>query len=983
MATIERDNANASEEPTSAAPRNVLRRGDQPLFTTRHRRAERALFGSKRNEDGSDTATLGAGNGWMSGGKGKAMNLGEAFQRTEENGDFKPRPRPAMREETISESRIPRTKHFSPGSVPGSSPNPTKRDNGYNSRRREGRASSVPVDYDSEETGTRVGSPSPGPRARQRSKEESGSDGSITNLVEDPTNDDFDRKMSRFARDQERVQSALSSQQNIFSRADVGPRIAETTRALARKTSESSLDGEPPIRVPKTWGSKAKKNSDWMQKILSPDTSLEIKDLLEEVERPKTAPDVPLESVEGRSSMQELTPPTSRPASAQPNNASPEKSKIWDADLDFTAQSLQISTSPQLRVKSTKLEEIRSREIKGLTARAVATNRLEEIRERNSEERSFDSEAIQPQGNGLPGESAATLQEPYYERTILEEEGEHISDTPITIFSAESYGFRSESSSRERQPNFDRDGNSGHKREDAHEVLRRLSRAASSSPAPPAREDKGSSLPKASSTLQPGQKETKLSKSLHTNGKGGKNDEELSKVTSGSAITQETEDTSDKLLETGPKSSGLDLLTEIKRHSMASTGAKSDADPEERITAEAKLFDLPEDKSERNSIRAPSRSPSPSEDGQINETPRPKLDPLSLPTPRVTGAYIETPAPTVKRMKPRSISPSYEKIDSATTSGDLRLDRDIARSSSINPKRSGASAGSSQSKRPRSSQRPPLVNTAKPTTAAEDLRRIQLEAQIDDSTLLDFDALLEAEAAAPSDLNNTTILDPIIDLEYNERGLPLTRQEIERRIEKLTLDRMNQSLKNTSTSIRDARHGIERLEHQVSSSAPGKYTQEDQNLYIKLPIPRLWTSLPPENPGMKRRWKFTWLGFILSIFLAWYISESAMCAQFCHPTESRVSNWHPSDPFFPWAIPTKLDQWTGKVVSGSVNSLFGIEYPRTWSKVWSEILGPDWDRRYSVYNGPTARDWYGGRNGPVGIKKDEGSDGSMYGDEMI
>jgi hypothetical protein len=979
MAQAERDNANMISEEhdrKSRPSRDIIKGRDKPLFTSR-RLSERKSFGrTTEDEDDSSSSTSRPGSGggnWLSGRNGRGIRLGEAFQRIDDNGDLKPRTGPITlkrsgREGSVSESRIPRSKTFPPGA--GLSPSPPRSlKEAYAAAQRKERAASAPVESESDSAGPREGSPSPAARdSRRFSMEGSGSDLSRISLVEDPTEDDFDTKMKQFSRDQERLRGAITNQKGLFSKPDIGPRIAETTRTLARKTSASSLESEPPVRLPRTWGSRAKKPGDWMKRILSPDTSQEIKDLALS-DQQVAAADVPLPSIETSSSVQEPTPPSSRPASAQPKNMSPEKSKVWDADIDFTAQSLQISTSPQLRVRSTKLDEVREREIQSLTARAVASNRLEEIRERNSEDRSTLSDSVRMNANGLDTKTIKGQEdnekEEFHEMTIMEEEGEHIPNTPITIFSAASYRGGSNHSSRERKSNHDRDGSTGksdHKREDFREILRRLSRATSASPAPSRSEDK---IEGPSSTTQ--------------------EDNEI-----------QSRNTVGKAVEDPLKSNSLDVDVDMKRRSTASTPPKSDVDPEERITAEAKLFELQDNKSERNSIRASSRSPSPSDDGKFDETPKPKADPLSLPTPKVTGAYIDTPAPTVRKpRKSHSISDSYELVnaDGGTSSSENKRNQKGSSGSSDSlerdqskPKSRGTSSrrehSKPQSQATKQSQPRRLRNSVNPTTVAEDLRRIQLEAQIEDSTLDDFNALLKADNTATENFlnNNTTILEPVLDLEYDEMGNRLSQNERERRLERLTLDRMNQHLKNTSSSIRDARQGIERLEHQVSSSS-SRSQKRDDTLYVKIPVPRLWISASPthgRNQGLfKTNWKFTWLGFILAIFFSWYIAESAMCEVYCHPLYSSHNTWHPSDPFFPWAIPTKLDQWTGGVVSTTAYNV--------WQPIDEWWFGPKHKRKRKYMGGPLgAPYWWEGRDGPVGIIRPDNHDsGSIFSDEMI
>lgn len=910
--------------------------------------------------------------GWM-GASGARIGLGEAFQRTDENGRYIPRPRPGSKEGVVSDSRIPRARTFSP------SLSPERVEGQASIGSRQVRSRTAPLDSESD-TGTRDGSPSPAPKGHYRNNDGSGSSASQLSLVEDPTMDDFDRKMSQHAKDQARIKNIMSSQKGLFARGDIGPKVAETTRTLARKSSASSFEAEPPVHPPTNWGSKARKSDGWIREILSPQNTLEIKNT-PEAQAPagrRAGADVALASVEDISLSQNPTPPASRPTSAQPNNASPEKSQFWNAD-DFTAQSLQMNTSPLLRVRNTKLEEIRDREIQSLTARAIASNKLKEIQERNSEDRSFNSEGVKTDSEKLQTKDVQApdqqAEEQLNEMTILEEEGERIRGTPITVFTRSAYESQSRSDSSSRERSKGGSGRYRHSRDDSRELLRKLSRAASNSPVP--------SIPEKDVRREDGQiEDLKILKSEAVD--PGK----PIPVETGSAEIRVADNKSERVNGRRPESSlrNHTLNPDAKRYSRSSTPPKSDVDPEERIDAEARLFDLQDNKSERNSVKGRSRSPSPpSEDGQLDETPRAKIkvDPLSLPTPKVTGAYVETPSQTVsKPRKSRSFSPHYEAvnvIDTGSSSNVKKAQESTGETNhgpADNRPRRGLRRTSSHRElvpsRRSSTSRPPLINTAKPISVADDLRRIQQEAQIEDSTLDDFDALLTAEAAASANPHDsTTIFEPVIDLEYDERGNPLSEKAIERRLERIHLERMSQSIKSTSSSIRAARHGIERLEEQVSSSIPSARVSEDA-VYIKIPVPRLWVSQPPREPGMRPSWKFTRLGFILAIFLAWYLSESAMCSQFCHPENSRYNTWQPSDPFFPWAIPTKLDQWTGSVAS------------TTATKVWYALGG--WTpspRRY--HGGPLgANDWWLGRDGPVGLVFDDENDfGSIFMDETI
>lgn len=988
MAPFEHDSGtDVPEDRRPRASRNLPTTGrDKPLFTSRDRR-ERINFTTKPR-DGDENRRPGSERGtWLS---GKGMRLGEAFQRTDANGHFIPRPS-AWDESArdLSDSRIPRTKSYSPSTAALRSSKALRDVQIIQERDR--RAASVPANSDSDSTGALDVSPSPAARDRRWRKDETESDVSPITAGEDLTNDDFHRNVGRYSNDQERLRGLLSSQKGLFSRASTGPRTQETTRTLPRNTSASSPEDEPPIRPPRAWGSKANTNKDWLAKIMAPEPSPQIEGGLRDrplSEAREAAADIPLPSVEDISPIQELTPPASRPASAQPKNSSPADSRMWNADLDFTAQSLQIS-SPQLRVKPTKLDEIRSREIQNMTARAVAAGRLEEIREKNSQERSITSETATVSKD--PALKAVQREEPGErdEMTTMKEEGERIPGTPVTVFSNEAYDRYCKRTGR---INRFAEGRPQQVQEDPLDVLRQLSRVLSKSPSPPRPEEKKDDSLK--NSAQPSAEERKnVSLPQVSRPPTEEHGEEKSTGTKkGDTTNGEVEKQAEKAVEFSSKSNAVEIDAENKRNSGRSTPAKSDVDPEERIAAEARLFELQDNKSERNSIRAPSRSPSPSADGKLDETPRPRPDPLSLPTPKVTGAFIETPAlSTRKPRKSRSIPPSYEVVDAtndATSSSDNKdTGESVSETSSAvdRPQRrrqlrrttSHRVLTTSQQEGTKRRSRPVVINTAKTTSASEDLRRLQREAQLEDSTLERFDAILEAYARATEEAqNNTTILEPVLDLEYDERGLPLSARERARRIERLTLDRMTQSIKNTSSSIRDARHGIERLERQVSSSSVPTNNKVDDIVYIKVPVPRLWVSCPTKKRGiLSRNWKFTWLGFILSLFFAWYISESIMCAQFCHITESSVPVPYQLDaPFFPWAIPTMLDQWTGNYA--------GAVYDKVRVALGGQP-GPKWLR---VKPGPMgASDWWVGRSGPIGIVRDRPDKGasSIFSDEMI
>lgn len=367
----------------------------------------------------------------------------------------------------------------------------------------------------------------------------------------------------------------------------------------------------------------------------------------------------------------------------------------------------------------------------------------------------------------------------------------------------------------------------------------------------------------------------------------------------------------------------LQILRNLSRTITSTNGTgrnnsgQSDNDLEVRMASERSPFEL-----EQASKKFPNAAPSP--------PPSAPIDPLLLPTPRVTGAWIETPAPP--RMRTNGQTPKVQpKIEEE-------------------PSSPGIKSEPSEPSQSHSRTRPTPINSAPTVSAAADLQRIEKEARLDDSTTIDrdFSLIMKNQYTSPP------APEPIeINLDFDEKGQPLSQKEKEKRMEEVAFQRMSRSLRNTSSSIRDARHGIERLEQQVASSGSHYYSPQELGIptpktssrpffldvppnpalnpnvhYLMIPLPRI------RNPATK---KFTWFGLLFTIFMTWFVTEWAMCETYCHPKYSNKDVWHPSDPFWPWAIPTKLNQWTGKVVSDRMEDVYDWWYGYDEQiRIWKE-----------------------------------------------
>ncbi len=377
-----------------------------------------------------------------------------------------------------------------------------------------------------------------------------------------------------------------------------------------------------------------------------------------------------------------------------------------------------------------------------------------------------------------------------------------------------------------------------------------------------------------------------------------------------------------------------------------------------------KLFAPLDIGSERGSIRAPSPSPEDDEDDEddepgVEDTPRPqKPDPLSAPTPKVTGAYVETPA-TVKiaskaeRFESEPVPLKSEPLKPLSTtsvasflhgrpSGSGKPDDTKSESGR---KKNARSTSISTLQRSRSvpRNRSQLFNSAKPPSARDDLLKIQRMHQMDDSTQDDLDDLLDphGEGKMPTP--------PPED--RKERVTAKVEPELE------AYDRLSKSLKNGLLGIQTAKRGIERLEDKVSHAddiSPPSHHEHKLGTsseacalcaghppsatvtYVHLPLPRLYYREP--------EFRLSLLGLLLVLLTTWLVAESTMCSYYCRPSYcvgGQDCTWSPDDPFFGYAVPVKLDQWaTGGQGRALANRVLE-EMDDAFADAWDLITGTD------------------------------------------
>lgn len=778
-----------------------------------------------------------------------------------------------------------------------------------------------------------AGSPSPAPRSYRRRES---IDTRTNQFFSSPNHAELGQRLREFDHKYQLGSNGGHTEGLFTTKGRVGPKVAETATTLARKVSNGSLGSSPVDRrenlaAPNTGYAAPNDRHKW--------NAARHNSLLPSVEF-EPLPPVEIEGDENQGS----------PSLAKPTNPSPEKSYNWNLDADFTADDLQISDSPRIKLgrnvnragdspaaKSTqsrwnsdkldeirqleiqaenahipddessfgskrtnsKLDEIRAREMVASSPRVLAEGRLEEIRARNAEAR---SRSTSPEETKRPNRQSPS------EKPLTTSSAIYVKDNKVSIqidsASDQKDGLNAgmrEVSSGPSQPLI---------RDDSYDLLRRLTEATSPSPSPdnspqvPVRDPREPAAEPTSQEQDSSQprsiREARRSRDARARSSGDR----LSVGFAG--------------LHKLPPGDSVDL----KRRSI-----NSETDPVDRIEAEKKLFDALDNFSEKSSTRASSRLSERSEPRE-EETPKPKrrLDPLSLPTPRVMGAYVETPA-TVKAERDEEWIDVESEVPLPRKSALGRLaekateprikregDESMSKAAKTTAKPSAASARRSKHRQ----RKRPLLNTANIPTVKEDLRAILQQHRIDDSTLDDFDGLLDDQDIDADELEKL-VGDTVLKIEEELKVPGLTDHERELQ----AYDRMSKSLQTGLLGIRSAKHGIERLEDKVShSEQKGTVHQADLGLRGSTssvsisPSSQLghgvyvaWPILFHRQP----RFRLTPLGMFAFLFAMWYTIESIFCSLYVEQYEcprGMVCDWSPNEPYFPYAAPFMIDEWT-------------------------------------------------------------------------
>lgn len=724
--------------------------------------------------------------------------------------------------------------------------------------------------------------------------------------------DTLGQQIMQHERDARRLRSALDAESRPLQlKTRARPRISELVERREREVAElaarqeqhdrlgssGSNASDPPLNVPREWGTRARAHRGWMRKIREPsEPSIHLPE--EDVVVPKQDEDaiVPhrtaytgddYHSPLGDDALPEaeMTPPSmtrarlkSEPAALR--TANDQLRHIIDSeDQDFSELPLMESTPAASRTIQ-RLDYKTSREITNLERQRLASRTLDQLSERSPNNslrrrRSRDSAIVPPaeptvatDANDKRPTSApsGSVRAGISRRKSLIGNKENL---PINATGSSHFKGAETVTITDRTAQavtFKQAQRPGHARQDSMKLLQRLARVSSMSPSP--------GRPSPPDAVMRTEKSSP-----------GKRSEPANAGVNGAA-TGSTRDQVEK----------VDFARSNKPWP-SSSGRQGAPSEEAEKTAEAGVTPAAHD-----------------------------VPPTKTPT--VTGAWVDTPAGSDV-----DIRPLLQTTDSTilrafgTPSAEAALGDEEQRGLGDASRRSNSEPSSNRARSAledivREARAQPNCPFGDATIQSlEDIVHPNLDAT---ETTLTFDDGAAADAAG----------------DFDSDGRELTQAEKDRRQEDLAIEAMNKHLRAARTSIKDADRGLRRVENRVElehehhppgpSSAPAHTSQSGTTIQISPSRPatwrtecthcggsyrNVWSGLLSEllstiyTPSSTARLGFelTWLGTLLLLFILYQFLERLLCHLYCHDFSAETMRGFgvdPDAPQYPLVIPT-------------------------------------------------------------------------------
>lgn len=717
-----------------------------------------------------------------------------------------------------------------------------------------------------------------------------GSGSSIAEL--DNETDTFGREIMQHERDARRIQNATRGGPQPLLKPRARPRISELVARREREEaaasgqqqhiragSTGSNDSNPPLNVPREWGTRAKSHRGWMRKIREPsigDTDVPGHVADKGLLTPEEDADVKPRTLYGSDNIwnredeqaisMENTPPSMK--RARPNV---QQTKIRDANStlrhiidseDHEFSELSLLTSTPATTKAVRNYPLRD-DIEGAERRATVNRGQNYLSERS------------PNRNTTHGRQRDNALDAADRRTVPKRED---TSQPATTSYAEARTARRSAliGNKENLPAGDvRDDYS--KNNENITIADRTARAV---------------------TFRQQQRSSRAGNgSLH-----------LLQRLATSLSPNSGKSSSDAL-----QSSGNDVVhKENVNAAHRRTSYHAHEEPVQPTLRRARRTTSTGPSDEPDRRTQPSRTESdalkPEGKARLDETPAPIEKRLDDRTPVVTGAWVDTPGPVGGARPPPTNSQTAPLIKSGTSSQELAV----------------------QDKGAQHADRTPYGDPNRPRSVLEEIVRDARKdpaSAFGDATIQSLEDIVHPN----TDPTDTTVtFDAAENLDI---GRPLTQAEKDRRQEDLAIEAMNKHLRAARTSIKDADRGLQRVENkweetsQIEVPRISTTPAQKANQVVMLDRDRgtacdhcggsywqgLWTELRSifyvYDKSARYGFRVTWPGILVLTWLLWNILENLLCYYYCHPLYAEFMTGfgvNPDAPRYPFVIPTLL-----------------------------------------------------------------------------
>ena len=694
-----------------------------------------------------------------------------------------------------------------------------------------------------------------------------GSAGSIVSGLTSLENetDDFGKRLLRHGKDQQRINDALRNSQP-FRKARPNTRVALTLENLERnqaidatprangppvnghrrtRSSASSEQSDPPVNIPREWGRKGKQGTEWLNRLKTPDELVQTEDWQKgdtiypykttftgdgsprSVDWAAAAADVPIPSVEDTPSpMAQSRRQNFSPIAMRQRTTSLDGQREWEMSDDFTVGSLLTST-PAVPARSKALDEVRQREIENLNRRAVASSRLDQIKEQSPESTRRPSSAKSFPENDVT--NVTSRAEEFSMATVPGHSDERRRSTYAVLETASSSPASRNIKNRASNESLRSARHTTPPSATLADRVSKLNRESQNQRPSPRRHESRDRLPaQLADSVSKIKKEGTPQRPDHQRSDSRELLQQLARVTSASPSPSRNPNTQ------------LQRTSEEKKPSPLSSNANNASQkPDQKLDENLSIA------TDKSSVSDDAVNVLPENDALDPNTLRQADTSALAKTPRVTGAWIDTP---LTRKSPQNLLLSWTSSLPVPRNLFRSTSKIAAKSTSEDPSTSERPCTKQEEQQPSRPRHPPSALAA----IIEDARNMSKDRERDDpASESSFSNFINKPHVEPSahippkseteTLDESTIasLEDIIDpkLDYTDTlDLPdmlrtylqelqdaqshrqLNKYEREHLREVRDLQSMNTYLRNARTSIKDVERGIKRTEKHLATS---------------------------------------------------------------------------------------------------------------------------------------------------------------------